>query len=304
MVTTDSPNGLDQAPKVGLIGTGQMGTAFARIFLQAGRSVTVWDIDPSRCADAVKLGAREVASPDRCVAASDLTIVCVTTYESSESVLRKDEVLAALSGSTVLQLTTGTPDDARATADWMTDAGAAYLDGAIFNYPRSIGTPDGHILYSGPKEPAELYAPTLSLLGGGVEYVGDDPGLASTFSNALAAAFYHVLVAGWLEAIAPALDAGATPQQLQRLFKNVTMPTMLEAFEHFALQIEQNEFSEPEAPISRILEALDPMPTRLKGLGYRTDLFDTTMNYLRDATDAGYGEEGFAGLLQLLRHKE
>lgn len=55
----------------------------------------------------------------------------------------------ALAGRTILNVTSGTPDDARAMHLWTQGLGMRYLDGAILAYPEQIGTEAARILVAG-----------------------------------------------------------------------------------------------------------------------------------------------------------
>jgi 3-hydroxyisobutyrate dehydrogenase-like beta-hydroxyacid dehydrogenase len=165
-----------------------MGSALARAFLGKGYVTYVWNRTPARCAPLASLGARVAPSPEQAVAACDVVVVNVIDYEAADGLLRSPSVAAALEGKLLVQLTSGSPDQAREAAAWAAERGAAYLDGAIMATPNIIGDPAATILYSGRRQAFEANEPVFRALGGNPVHVGEDPGHASALDGVFKAA--------------------------------------------------------------------------------------------------------------------
>ncbi|MFI5776647.1 NAD(P)-dependent oxidoreductase [Nocardia sp. NPDC051570] len=114
---------------ISIIGLGPMGTALAETLLAHNHSVTVWNRTPGRADALVEKGARPAESSAVAIAASPISIVCLSDYDAVWQVL--EPAGAAVSGRALVNLTSGTPNEARAVQDWVTARGAGYLDGAI-----------------------------------------------------------------------------------------------------------------------------------------------------------------------------
>ena len=132
--------------RVSVIGLGVMGTALAEAFLREPLTVTVWNRTSSRCNRLQAQGARVASTVATAVAASEVVIVCVSNYAVTNELLGAREVRAVLNGKTIIQLSSGTPQEARDTAAWAREFGAQYLDGAILAYPSHIGSTKAQIL--------------------------------------------------------------------------------------------------------------------------------------------------------------
>ncbi|WP_245505155.1 NAD(P)-binding domain-containing protein [Neorhizobium sp. S3-V5DH] len=100
---------------ISVLGLGAMGQALAARLLQQGHSVTLWNRTAGKAGFLVAQGAREVTSAADAIASSDLTVICVLDYAAASSVL--DGAASALAGRAVVNLTNGTPAQARATAE-------------------------------------------------------------------------------------------------------------------------------------------------------------------------------------------
>ncbi|WP_405787121.1 NAD(P)-dependent oxidoreductase [Streptomyces sp. NBC_01367] len=170
-----------------LLGLGDMGTALARTWLAAGHSLTVWNRTPAKAGALAAEGASVAATAADAVAASALVVVCLLDDASVGATLDGID----LTGKDLVNLTTGTPAEARARAAWAQQRGARYLDGGIMATPTMIGVPEagGYVFYSGSRalfdsRRAALEVPT------GSRFVGEDPGHAALHDVALLSAMW------------------------------------------------------------------------------------------------------------------
>ncbi|WP_426752308.1 NAD(P)-dependent oxidoreductase [Myxococcus sp. Y35] len=187
--------------QITVVGAGRMGSALVKAFLEQGYPTTVWNRTPAKCAPLAAQGARIATSVKDAVAAAEVVVVNVTDYDISDQLLRPDEVTQALRGKLLVQLTSGSPALAREQAQWASQHGIAYLDGAIMGTPNFIGQPEGTLLYAGPTSLFERYKPVLLALGGNTQHVSEDVGHASTLDSALLFKMWGSLF-GVLQAVA------------------------------------------------------------------------------------------------------
>ncbi len=164
---------------VTVIGLGNMGSALARALLGNGQAVTVWNRSPEKAASLVEAGAVPAPSVGAALAASPLTLICVTNYAAAKSIL--EGAAGALDGKLLVQFTTGSPQDARVSEGWAHAHGAEYLDCAISGSPESIGTPSAHILAAGREAAFRKAEPVLKILAQDLDYKGERIGLASAW---------------------------------------------------------------------------------------------------------------------------
>ena len=98
--------------EVSVIGTGRMGSALARAFIGDGRSTCVWNRTASRAQPLAELGAEVASTAIGAVQASPVTVACVTNYDNVRDALAPAPA-SAFEGRTIVNLTTGTPTEAR-----------------------------------------------------------------------------------------------------------------------------------------------------------------------------------------------
>ena len=188
-------------PAISVLGTGRMGSALARALLQAGYRTTVWNRTAEKTGPLAAAGATVAGSVREAVDAAEIVIVNVTDYSATATLLHSDDVASAVQGKLLVELTSGTPHGARGAGRWAVEHGAMYLDGAIMATPDFIGTDYGTILVSGPRQAFDSGKDMFLALGGNVQHVGDDLGLANALDSALLALMWGALF-GALHSIA------------------------------------------------------------------------------------------------------
>lgn len=164
-------------PPVTVIGLGAMGSALAAAFLGAGHPTTVWNRSPGKADALAAHGAIPAPSAADAVAASPLVVLCLLDHAAVRDLL--ESIGAAVAGRVLADLTSETPEQARATARWADEHGATHLDGAIMGDPENVGTELISFLYSGSPDAFEAHRATLGALGGTATYLGPDAGSAS-----------------------------------------------------------------------------------------------------------------------------
>lgn len=113
--------------RVGIIGTGRMGTAIAKRLIETGHDVSVWNRSAGKTADAVAAGATSVASLADLV--SDCgTLISSLTDATAVSAALDEAIRSGLDGRLWIEMSTLLPDDQRRCAGAAEEAGALYLE--------------------------------------------------------------------------------------------------------------------------------------------------------------------------------
>jgi 3-hydroxyisobutyrate dehydrogenase-like beta-hydroxyacid dehydrogenase len=149
-----------------------MGSALARALFNKRFSTTVWNRTRSKTEPLAQLGIRVAPSLQAAAMACGVVIVNVVDYNTTLQLLHAPDVASALLGKTLVQLSSGTPQEARRMESWAMQHKISYLDGAIMSYPSGIGTPECTIFYSGAEESFARVKPLLLALGGNPMFVG------------------------------------------------------------------------------------------------------------------------------------
>lgn len=173
---------------VSVIGLGNMGLAIAAAYLKAGYQTTVWNRSKGKGERLAAEGATVADTHAEALAASSVVVICLSTYHVVHKLL--EPLAGELAGKVLINLTSGTPEEARRTAAWAAKHNIAYLDGAIMAIPPMIGAPEALIFYGGAKAVFDTYEPMLKVLGGSTTYLSSDSGVPLLYDLALLTMMY------------------------------------------------------------------------------------------------------------------
>ncbi|MDA1359716.1 NAD(P)-binding domain-containing protein [Glycomyces luteolus] len=194
---------------ISILGLGAMGSAIAARLRETGYTTTVWNRTPAKTQPHVQAGANAAATIAEAVQSGDIVIAVLLDHASIHENL--EPAAAELKGKVLVNVTTTTPNEARATAAWAAEHGITYLDGAIMAVPQMIGGAGSRLLYSGDENAYAIARPALETLGT-AEYEGTDAGLASLKDMALLTAMYTMFT-GVLQAAAMMRTVGVPAVQ-------------------------------------------------------------------------------------------
>ncbi|MFY0574628.1 NAD(P)-dependent oxidoreductase [Cystobacter fuscus] len=196
--------------KIAVIGTGLMGSALARAFAAAGHDVAVWNRTSSK-AKAVGGGTTAVEELREAVSGRELVVVSLSNYAARFELFSSKGVASALAGKTLVQLTSGSPADARAGLEWAKANGVDYLDAAILAYPGFVATEYATVFYAGSRSVFDRHLDTLQAIAKKSVYVDEKIGSAATLDCAILEAYYGSSLA-FLHAAAMCKAEGLDPK--------------------------------------------------------------------------------------------
>lgn len=171
---------------VTIIGAGRIGAALAKTLHRAGHPTTVWNRSPERLAT-LEDGIRTEPDLVRAIGSASFVVIALSTYAAARELLTVDGVAGTLATRLVVQLTSGTPRDARELGEWAHKRGIQIVDGAIMVTPDLIGTERCLVLYAGGRAAFESSAGLRLALGGRAIHVSEDLGAAAALDAALIA---------------------------------------------------------------------------------------------------------------------
>ncbi|GAA0255334.1 NAD(P)-binding domain-containing protein [Actinomadura nitritigenes] len=288
---TDSDN-----TSLTLLGLGDMGTALARAWLAAGRSLTVWNRTPGRAEALAAAGAEVADTAAAAVAAGDLVVVCLLDDASVREVLAD----ADLAGKDLVDLTTGTPAEARARAAWAEERGARFLDGGIMAVPPMIGAEGsgGYVFYSGSRSLFDAHRATLAVPAGTV-YVGEDPGFAALHDVALLSAMTGMF-AGVAHAFALVRDEDVALKDFAPMLAG-WLTAMTGYANGVAEQLDSGDYTRGvTSNLAMMVRGNATLLRTAEEQRVSPELLTPFMDLMRRRLDAGHPDEGTAGVVDLI----
>jgi 3-hydroxyisobutyrate dehydrogenase-like beta-hydroxyacid dehydrogenase len=284
--------------KVTVIGSGRMGSALATTLFHQGFATTVWNRTASKAEALAKLGLSVAPSVQDAFGEADMVIVNISDYTSTRQLFEQPDVETALRGKIVVQLSSGTPQEAKAMESWAHRCGISYLDGAILGSPNGIGTPNCNIFYSGPEELFNRVKPVLLALGGRTLFVGNEIGHASALDIAVLT-FGVSAMLGFLQGQVvwdgENLPAGGFLETIKGM-----MPVIEALFADMSRRISIKDYTGDQASLEAYSAVIKQLATWCRDRRVAPTLPDAYVALMGQAIDAGNGQSDFACLYELL----
>jgi 3-hydroxyisobutyrate dehydrogenase-like beta-hydroxyacid dehydrogenase len=281
---------------VAVLGCGNMGSAMVRALLRAGRRVVAWNRTPERAEALVPDGAVAMREASDALAAAPLAILVVTT--SSDLPLLEAADPAQLRSRTILNMTSGTPAEARRLSKWARTHGVPYLDAAIGAYPEQLGQADTRIMVAGDEKLFEAHREIILEIAGASMHVGTDHAAANAIDAALTGAFYISSLTSFIEAARFVQEFGIAHDVLVDLSSYSL--TVLEHQMKLALdRIAANDFTTDQATIDIYADAARVFSDALNATGNGAAMIQTATQVLQGAVDAGLGQQDIAAAVTL-----
>jgi 3-hydroxyisobutyrate dehydrogenase-like beta-hydroxyacid dehydrogenase len=283
---------------VTVIGAGRMGSALATVLFHKGFATTVWNRTGAKTKVLSKLGLSVAQSVEEAVRAADIVVVSVSDYSSTRQLLQQPDIETALRGKIVVQLSSGTPKEAREMDSWARRCGISYLDGAILGSPEWIGTPACTIFYSGPEEVFNRAKPVLMVFGDRTLFVGHEIGHASAFDVAVLT-FGVSAMLGFLQGQvvweSENLPAGGFLETIKGM-----MPTMESVFTDMSRRVSSKNYSGDQASLEAYSVVTKQLVSWCQDRGSDHTIPDAYVNLMERAIQAGKSQADFACLFEML----
>ncbi|OGE46501.1 hypothetical protein PENARI_c222G11713 [Penicillium arizonense] len=276
---------------VSILGLGAMGTALAARFLEKKYKVAVWNRSPEKASPLLDKGANIAQTAVDGINASDLIIICLLDNAAVQTTLAG--ALDQLQGKTIVNLTNGTPDQARKMSDLIVGHGARYVHGGIMATPSMIGSPHALVLYSGSQQAFKASEPDMLMLAKCV-FVSEDAGAASLHDLALLSGMYG-LFSGFLHATA--LVRSSTPAVK---FMDLLVPwlgAMTEYTKRMARQIDEGNYASEGSNIAMQLVAIQNIIDTSAAQKVSADFILPMKEFMEKAVAAGHSGDDISALI-------
>jgi len=281
---------------VSLIGLGPMGIALARA-LQPGHTLTVWNRTAERANPILNQGTVLAPSALAAVQASPVVLVCVADYAASRSILATPGVADALRGKVLVQLSTGTPQDAR--DDWAALSGVAYLDGALLATPGQIGRPDTPLFISGEERALASCRPVLQAIAGNILYMGEPIGNAAAWDLATLSCMFGAM-SGFFHGVRICESEGLKVNEFSQMIGAIS-PVLGEMIDAEGQAIHAGRYGEPESSMATCAGSGRLFVKQAREAKLDASFPNFLMGLFDRALGAGLANERLAAMIKVLR---
>jgi len=281
---------------VSLIGLGPMGIALARA-LQSKFTLAVWNRTAERAKPLLNQGTVLAPTALAAVQASPVVLVCVADYTASRAILAAPGVADALRGKVLVQLSTGTPQDAR--EDWAALSGVAYLDGALLATPGQIGRPDTPLFISGEERALTACRPVLEAIAGNIQYMGEPIGNAAAWDLATLSCMFGAM-SGFFHGVRICESEGLGVEAFSQMIGAIS-PVLGEMISAEGQAIHANRYGEPESSMATCAGSGRLFVKQAREAGLDASFPDFLMGLFERSLSAGFANERLAAMVKVLR---
>ena len=290
-------------PVICVLGLGNMGIALAKCVLNNGHPLVVWNRTASQAKSLIGLGANVAGTVSDAVKKSDVIIVNLLSYEVSDGLLRNAEVENVVSGKTVIQTCTGTPKNAHRSAEWAATHAVHYLDGAIMATADTVGDPEALFFYSGKRDVFKQNEPLLRQFGGNIVYSGESAGGAAAFDLGLLSYLFGSGTA-YLHGLALARSENIPAKEFAKMTNHLVKTLIPAGFEYQADMLNKGDYTNTPSSVAAINSAAETITRFSEENGIDAAIPALVLKYSEKVIDAGYAEQDFAVLADLLRSQQ
>lgn len=289
---------MTQNTKAIVVGCGLMGSALARTLHAKGQQVVAWNRSPAALVPLKELGVSVSTDLSEGLAASDVAITAVSSYDVVRSIFGAAS-LSELSGKLIVNLTSGSAQDARDLREWANDRNAEYLDGSIWVLPNMIGAEETVISCSGPSALWERVQPIIKLLGGGAFHAGEAIENGNVLEACFPGAFYMTAQHCFVEALVRAKRMGIDLEVISRSV-GPSMNLLRTSLDDLVVKLAEKDESAHEASLDVWAHAAQGYGRINSETGLQAPFLDVLLEQLKSAVTAGLGSMGAASFVRHL----
>ena len=275
---------------VGLIGLGNMGTAFAERLLDGGYDLLVYNRTAAKADPLAARGAAVSDTAEELAERVDVVLTSLPNDEALESVA--EEVVGAMRPDGVLvDLSTVSPGASARVAALADETSVAYLRAPVSGNPTVVRSGNLSFIVSGPREALDRVGPVLETIGPTVHYVGDAE-QARIVKLAL-----NLMIAGLAQLMSEALVlAEASDVSRQDLLETMGSSAVGAPFVKYKTEPLLHDDFSATFTTALMEKDIDLIIDAAKQAGLELPVAQEMKSLLRATAEAGYADDDFMAL--------
>ncbi|MDM7322885.1 MAG: NAD(P)-dependent oxidoreductase [Gammaproteobacteria bacterium] len=283
--------------KIGLLGTGLLGSAVVERLLDQGFAVTVWNRTADKTAPLAALGAQQATTAAEAIAASEVILLFLADRAACEGVLLAPPTRTALPGKTVVQMGTLGPEDSRQLAQALTTAGAEYAECPVLGSLPEARAGTLILMYGGDEDLLKRIEPMLRALGPEPKRIGE-VGQAAALKLAL-----NQLIAAETAAFAMSLAlvqaSGVAVEDFMQILRGSALyaPT----FDKKLKRMLKHDYAHPNFPLDHLIKDVHLFIRAAEGAGIDTSPLAALETVLGKVSVQGHGNADYSVLAEGFR---
>ena len=283
--------------EITVIGMGAMGSAIAAALVEKGREVCVWNRTTAKTEPLKRIGASVPDSLDEAIAASPVTILCISNHSESLELLSAAQ--SALDGKVLVQLSTCTGTEAEEFATWTAARGADAMTGSIEAYPSAIGTDVAAVVLAGSGASWAACSGIVFDAAPASMYLGDYHAIPAALSSAVISPVLG-LVVGVVHGLLECEKSGFPVSDYVELLPQI-LPVATSQAEYLARTVADDAFDDSEAALKTYGAAIAMRAADHRVRGVNDEFLAFLDGLCQRSIDAGHGDQELSALIKIWR---
>ena len=284
--------------KIGIVGTGMLGEAVGLHLLDVGYEITVFNRSKKKTEKLENKGAIVVDFPKNVAEKSELVIVVVKDADAVKDVVFGDcGILAGRhEGMCIADMSTINPNSTREISKKVTENGIDYMEIPVMGGPNVAINGKLVIMASGEKEVFEKFKTIFESIADQSIYLGDT-GTAHSIKLAMNLQI-AMLALSLSEGITLTKKAGFDPEIFLKVLNSTYFKTgMSEGKAHKMI----NDSVKPTFTLANLKKDLDTINDAAESFDVELPMAKIARKIYADATDAGFGDIDYTGIISYIR---
>jgi len=282
--------------KITLLGLGLMGRPLALRLVHCGHDLVAWNRSPEPLHKAAEAGLNVEADLAAAIRQGELIILTLSDAAAIESVLFSDGIEELLEGRMVVQMGTIAPNESRAIAGRVVQAGGEYLEAPVLGSIPEARSGQLIVMAAGPEPIYQHCLLMLRCLGKDVEHIGPvGQGAATKLAmNQLIAS----LTAGFSQSLGLIRAEGVDVEQFMRLLRESALyaPTFDKKLQKFI----EHDYSNPNFPLKHLIKDTALFKRVAEESGINGSIAEAMLGIFLRGLEAGYGDEDYSSLYEAI----
>ena len=284
--------------KVGLMGTGLMGRPMALRLAEANFEVMAYNRTASKAEPLKASGVKLTDSPEALIAASDCIILMLADAPAIERVLLSAESRRELAGKTAIQMGTIAPEESRAIALRVTEAGGDYLEAPVLGSIPQVKSGTLQVMVGATEAQFEKWYDLLKVFG--------EPLLIGSVGAAAATKLaLNQLIAALTGAFGLSLSfvqhRGADVGKFMEILRESALyaPT----FDKKLGRMQEGNYSNPNFPTKHLLKDTNLFLREAGEIGLNASSLEGVKSLIEVALELGKADDDYSALFEAIQPK-
>ncbi|MEJ2592218.1 MAG: NAD(P)-dependent oxidoreductase [Candidatus Thiodiazotropha sp.] len=282
--------------KITLLGLGLMGQPLALRLVHCGHDLVAWNRSPEPLDRAAGAGLTVEADLAAAIRQGELIILTLSDAAAIESVLFGQGIPELLAGRMVVQMGTIAPNESRAIAGRVIEAGGEYLEAPVLGSIPEARSGQLIVMAAGPDPIYQHCLLMLRCLGKEVEHIGPvGQGAAMKLAmNQLIAS----LTAGFSQSLGLIRAEGVDVEQFMKLLRESALyaPTFDKKLKKFI----EHDYSHPNFPLKHLIKDTGLFKRVAEEAGINGAIAEAMLTVFTSGQEAGYGDEDYSSLYEAI----